>query len=436
MIWDKCLKRLLSDLSENDINLWLKPLQATETDTSLRILAPNQIIIEKVSNEYLNLITAACKDITGNLSFTVNISLPQNNHNNNPTTQSKLENNIPSNVDTRFCFNNFVEGRSNTMAKAFALQVAQEPLTQLNPLFIYGSTGLGKTHILHAIGNEIIKNEPDATVCYVHSEQFVNELINTIRTKNMSSIEEFKNKYRSVTALLIDDIQFFAGKDRSQEEFFHTFNALLQNKQRVIITSDKFPKEVNGLEPRLKSRMGWGLSVCIDPPDFETRVAILQEKALNQGITLSDEVAYYIAKNIKSNVRELEGVLYTLIANAKFKKSDINLDFTKETLKPTVNVHNRQITINNIQKQVARYYNIRLSDLLSKRRTRSLARPRQVAMYLSKELTDKSLPEIGDEFAGRDHTTVLYAHKKVKELMDELPEMEEDVRKLINLLSE
>jgi chromosomal replication initiator protein len=436
MLWEKCLKRLLSDISDKDINVWLKPLEVIENETSLKIFATNQHIINIVTKSYLDLIRAACIEISENQNFSVSITFPVSNSIDETPPTRQLENKIPSNVDKRFCFDNFVEGRSNTMAKAFAQQVAQEPLTQLNPLFIYGSTGLGKTHLLHAIGNEILKYDSKAVVCYVHSEQFVNELIYLIRTKNMSSIEQFKKKYRSVSALLIDDIQFFAGKEASQEEFFHTFNALLQNKQRVIITSDKFPKEVNGLDPRLKSRMGWGLSVCIDPPDFETRVAILQEKAINQGIQLVDDVAYYIAKNIKSNVRELEGVLYTLIANAQFKKSEITLTFAKETLKPTVNVHNRQITINIIQKQVARYYNIRLSDLLSKKRTRSLARPRQIAMYLAKELTDKSLPEIGDEFAGRDHTTVLYAHKKIKQLINEFPEFEEDARKLINLLNE
>jgi chromosomal replication initiator protein len=435
MIWEKCLKRLESELSVNDINIWLKPLQIIEDQNKLTIVAPNDIIIDKIKSDFLPLITLAIKDISKK-DIIINISLPvqsikspSESRNNN-----KLKNiiNIPSNIDARFTFDNFVEGSSNAIAKASSLQVAQQPLTQFNPLLLYGSTGLGKTHLLHAIGNLILKNDPNAIVCYVHSEQFVNGMINALRT---GSISEFKNQYRSVSALLIDDIQFFAGKDRTQEEFFHTFNSLLGCKQRVIITCDKFPKEVNGLESRLKSRLGWGLSVCIDPPDFETRVAILQKKAIQQGFKLSDEVAYFIAKKIKSNVRELEGALNTLWANASFMHVDISLEFTKQTLKELFNVHHRHITIENIQKQTANYYNIRLSDLLSKKRTRSLARPRQMGMYLAKELTDKSLPEIGEAFGGRDHTTVLYAQKKIKQLFDEKPEFLEDKHKLVNLLT-
>lgn len=438
MIWEKCLKRLESDLSVNDINIWLKPLQVVEQNNQLNIIAPNDIIIDKITSDYLSLIHLAIKDIS-DIQYSINLSLPQQSESNkNENSMLSGINKIPvaalpSNVDPRFTFDNFVEGRSNTIAKASSLQVAQEPLTQFNPLLLYGSTGLGKTHLLHSIGNMIIDKNPDAVVCYVHSEQFVNGMINALRT---GSITEFKNQYRSVSALLIDDIQFFAGKERTQEEFFHTFNSLLECKQRVIITCDKFPKEVNGLESRLKSRLGWGLSVCIDPPDFETRVAILQKKAIQQGFVLNDDVAYYIAKKIKSNVRELEGALNTLWANANFMHVDISLEFTKDTLKELFNVHHRHITIDNIQKQTANYYNIRLSDLLSKKRTRSLARPRQMGMYLAKELTDKSLPEIGEAFGGRDHTTVLYAYKKMKQLFDETPEFLEDKHKLVNLLTD
>ena len=433
MIWGKCLKRLESELSVSDINIWLRPLQIIEESTKLIIIAPNDIIIDKIKSDFLPLINLAIKEIS-NENIIITISLPFQVPKPNIPNKDKLQTlvNIPSNIDERFTFENFVEGSSNAIAKASSLQVAQQPLTQFNPLLLYGSTGLGKTHLLHAIGNLILKNDPSAIVCYVHSEQFVNGMINALRT---GSIAEFKKQYRSVSALLIDDIQFFAGKDRTQEEFFHTFNSLLECKQRVIITCDKFPKEVNGLESRLKSRLGWGLSVCIDPPDFETRVAILQKKAIQQGFKLSDEVAYFIAKKIKSNVRELEGALNTLWANASFMHVDISLEFTKQTLKELFNVHHRHITIENIQKQTANYYNIRLSDLLSKKRTRSIARPRQMGMYLAKELTDKSLPEIGDAFGGRDHTTVLYAHKKIKQLFDEKPEFLEDKHKLINLLT-
>ncbi len=435
MIWSKCLKRLESDIDASDINMWLKPLQVIETTDSITVVAPNDIVVDKVNKDFLSLIKLALKDISP-VDYRLIVSLPVSSSKtltaNNATKPNELVNTLPSNIDPRFTFDNFVEGSSNSMAKAAALQVSQEFLAQFNPLLMYGSTGLGKTHLLHAIGNKILDNDKNAVVCYVHSEQFVNGMINALRT---NTISEFKSQYRSVTALLIDDIQFFAGKNRTQEEFFHTFNSLLELKQRVIITCDKFPKEVNGLESRLKSRLGWGLSVCIDPPDFETRVAILQKKAIQSGYVLKDNVAYYIAKKIKSNVRELEGALNTLWANASFMHVDITLEFTKKTLKELFNVHHRHVTIENIQKQTANYYNIRTSDLLSKKRTRSLARPRQMAMFLAKELTDKSLPEIGEAFGGRDHTTVLYAHKKIIQLFDEIPEFLEDKQKLINLLT-
>lgn len=434
MVWGKCLKRLESELNVNDINIWLKPLQVVESSKTLTLIAPNDIIIDKIKGDYLALIKLALKDVS-DIEYLVYVKLPQQVPVESKESKQNIDLSIkqlPTNIDDRFTFDNFIEGSSNTIAKVSALQVAQEPLTQFNPLLLYGSTGLGKTHLLHAIGNKILENDPNAIVSYVHSEQFVNGMINALRT---NTITDFKKQYRSVSALLIDDIQFFAGKERTQEEFFHTFNSLLECKQRVIITCDKFPKEVNGLESRLKSRLGWGLSVCIDPPDFETRVAILQKKAIQQGFKLVDDVAYYIAKKIKSNVRELEGALNTLWANASFRHVDISLEFTKHTLKELFNVHHRHITIDNIQKQTANYYNIKLSDLLSKKRTRSLARPRQMAMYLSKELTDKSLPEIGEAFGGRDHTTVLYAHKKIKQLFDEVPDFFEDKQKLINLLT-
>jgi len=434
MIWEKCLKRLESDIALNDINIWLKPLQAIEDKTNLTLVVPNDIIIEEINAKYLNLIKLALKEITS-VDYNISVVLPQQHQvaETIKTTNSLSGSPIVSNIDDRFTFENFVEGSTNSIAMASALQVAQEPLTQFNPLLIYGSTGLGKTHLLQAIGNKIIENDPNAVVCYVHSEQFVNGMITAIKNKTM---DKFQSQYRSVSALLIDDIQFFAGKGRSQEEFFHTFNSLLEYKQRVIITCDKFPKEVNGLEPRLKSRLSWGLSVCIDPPDFETRVAILQKKASQQGLNLPDNVAYYIADKIKSNVRELEGALNTLWATANFMHVDISLEFTKQTLKELFNAHHRHITIENIQKQTANYYNIRQSDLLSKSRKRSLTRPRQLAMYLSKELTDKSLPEIGENFGGRDHTTVLYAHRTMLRLFDEEPDLFEDKQKLINILSD
>ncbi len=433
MLWEKCLNRLTSEIDKQIIDIWLKPLQVKQTNNNLTIIAPNSLIVDKIKSEFLSLITLALNDITQS-DITVNISLPQQTPQKQqiPLSHSIDTSSIPSNLNVKFTFESFVEGNSNSIAKAAALQVAQESLTQFNPLIIYGSTGLGKTHLLHAIGNKILQDDSNASVTYVHSEQFVNNMIYALGNK---SISEFKKQYRSVTALLIDDIQFFAGKNRSQEEFFHTFNTLLECNQRVIITSDRFPKEVNGLEPRLKSRLGWGLSVPIDPPEFETRVAILKNKAIQQGFILADDVAFILAEKIKSNVRELEGALNTLWAKAHFKKTDITLDFAKQELKELFNIHSRHISIEKIQKQVVNYYNIRLSDLLSKKRTRSLVRPRQMAMYLSKELTDKSLPEIGEQFGGRDHTTVLYAHKKVVLLFEENPEFLEDKQKLINLLT-
>lgn len=435
MTWNKCLDRLRAEVDAKDIALWLKPLRVKETDEGLELFAPNDILAHRVRDNYLSLIRKACEEIRNRpcavrLRLSADSSTPKKNRTALPEQpQARLE----SNVDPRFTFDNFVEGQSNTIAKASALQIAEEPLTQFNPLLLYGSTGLGKTHLLHAIGNRILELQPNAIVYYTHSEQFVNATIRAIKNQEM---DQLKQQFRSVDALLIDDIQFFAGKERTQEEFFHTFNSLLELKQRVIITCDRYPKEVNGLKNRLKSRLGWGLSVAIDPPDFETRVAILLQKARQQGIQISDKVAFYIAKKLRSNIRELEGALNTLWANARFTGATIDIEFTKQTLRELFTIHHRQVTIENIQKATANYYNIRLSDLLSKKRTRSIARPRQLAMFLAKELTDKSLPEIGEAFGGRDHTTVLHACRKMEQLFGEEPDYAEDKQKLINLLTE
>ncbi len=436
MLWDKCLKRLQAELDKNDIALFLKPLRVKETTTGLELFAPNEILAHRVRDNYLDLIRKACEDILQH-PCEVNLCLgtgaqPQTKEKPDPP-RDRPQARLKSNIDARFTFENFVEGQSNAIAKASALQIAEEPLTQFNPLLLYGSTGLGKTHLLHAIGNRILERQPQAIVYYTHSEQFVNATIRAIKNQEMDRLKE---QFRSVDALLIDDIQFFAGKERTQEEFFHTFNSLLELKQRVIITCDRYPKEVNGLKNRLKSRLGWGLSVAIDPPDFETRVAILLHKARQQGIQISDKVAFYIAKKLRSNIRELEGALNTLWANARFTGATIDIEFTKKTLRELFSIHHRQVTIENIQKTIANYYNIRLSDLLSKKRTRSIARPRQMAMYLAKELTDKSLPEIGEAFGGRDHTTVLHACRKMEQLFTEEPDYAEDKQKLINLLTE
>ncbi|KAJ1443938.1 bacterial dnaA protein-domain-containing protein, partial [Ochromonadaceae sp. CCMP2298] len=335
-------------------------------------------------------------------------------------------------IKENYTFDSFVEGKSNQLAKAAATQVADNPGSAFNPVFIYGGTGLGKTHLLHAVGNGIMANKPDAKIVYMHSERFVQDMVKALQN---NAIEEFKRYYRSVDALMIDDIQFFANKERSQEEFFHTFNALLEGNQQIILTSDRYPKEIEGVEDRLKSRFGWGLTIAIEPPELETRVAILMKKAQQSKINLPHEVAFFIAKKLRSNVRELEGALNRVIANANFTGRPISIDFVKEALRDLLALQDKLVTIDNIQRTVAEYYRIRISDLLSKRRSRSIARPRQVAMALSKELTNHSLPEIGDAFGGRDHTTVLHACRKIKSLRDESHEIKEDYQNLIRTLS-
>ncbi len=434
-MWNQCLQRLLSELSENEISLWIQPLRVKETSKGLELFAPNEILAQRVRDNYLDLIRRACEDISQR-PCTIKLSLSADAGASGKSvkkTAQKPPVRLQSNVDSRFTFDNFVEGKSNAIAKASAIQIAEDAETPFNPLLLYGSTGLGKTHLLHAIGNRILQLQPQAIVYYITSERFVNSTVQALRTRNINRLKE---EFRSVNALLIDDIQFFADKEHTQEEFFHTFNTLLELKQRVIITCDRYPKEVSGLKSRLKSRLGWGLSVAIDPPDLETRVAILLQKARQQNIQISEEVAFYLAKRLRSNIRELEGALNTLWANAKFIGATIDIDFTKNTLRKLFEVNSRQVSISNIQKTTADYYNIKLSDLLSKKRNRSIARPRQLAMYLAKELTDKSLPEIGEAFGGRDHTTVLHACRKMEQLFNEEPDYAEDKQKLINRLTE
>jgi chromosomal replication initiator protein len=335
-------------------------------------------------------------------------------------------------LNKKFVFDSFVEGNSNQLARAASWQVAERPGDAYNPLFIYGGVGLVKTHLMHAIGNTILKNNPEAKVLYLHSERFVADMVKALQT---NSINEFKRFYRSLNALLIDDIQFFAGKDRSQEEFFHTFNALLEGQQQIILTSDRYPKEIEGMEERLKSRFGWGLTVAVEPPELETRVAILISKAEQSNIELPYEVAFFIAKRIRSNVRELEGALRRVIANAHFTGKPITIDFVHEALRDLLALQDKLVTIENIQKTVAEYYKVKVADLLSKRRSRSIARPRQMAMALAKELTNHSLPEIGDHFGGRDHTTVIHACRKVKELIQDDNDFAEDYKNLMRTLS-
>ncbi|WP_425439292.1 chromosomal replication initiator protein DnaA [Pseudoalteromonas denitrificans] len=440
--------------------MWVRPLQAESTEDTLTIFAPNRFVLDWVRDKYLNrineLLIEICGDEAPKLHFGVggnkpNVSAPVHKEQETvepretvTASQSRKVKPVPAvvepapksfpkaNIKDTYTFDSFVEGKSNQLAKAAAVQVADNPGTAFNPVFIYGGTGLGKTHLLHAVGNGIIANKPDAKIVYMHSERFVQDMVRALQN---NAIEEFKRYYRSVDALLIDDIQFFANKERSQEEFFHTFNALLEGNQQIILTSDRYPKEIDGVEDRLKSRFGWGLTIAIEPPELETRVAILMKKAQQSQIKLPEEVAFFIAKRLRSNVRELEGALNRVIANHNFTGRPITIDFVKEALRDLLALQDKLVTIDNIQRTVAEYYRIRVSDLLSKRRTRSIARPRQVAMALSKELTNHSLPEIGDAFGGRDHTTVLHACRKIKSLREETHEIKEDYQNLIRTLS-
>ncbi len=337
-----------------------------------------------------------------------------------------------SNLNKNFVFENFVVGKSNQLGLAAATQVSENPGGSYNPLFIYGGVGLGKTHLMHAVGNALCENKPGAKVVYLHSERFVADMVKALQ---LNAINDFKRYYRSVDALLIDDIQFFAGKERSQEEFFHTFNALLEGGQQIIVTCDRYPKEIDGLEERLKSRFGWGLTVAIEPPELETRVAILKKKAEQVSMDLPNDAAFFIAQRIRSNVRELEGALKRVIANAHFSGREISVELVRESLKDLLALQDRLVSTDNIQRVVAEYYKIKVSDLHSKRRSRSVARPRQVAMYLAKDLTNHSLPEIGDVFGGRDHTTVLHACRKIKELLETDADIKEDVKNLLRILT-
>ena len=351
-----------------------------------------------------------------------------------PTRQVEVEGSIKhhSSLNTQFTFETFVEGKSNQLALAASRQVAENPGASYNPLFLYGGVGLGKTHLMHAVGNSLVKHNPNARVVYLHSERFVADMVKALQ---LNAINDFKRYYRSVDALLIDDIQFFAGKERSQEEFFHTFNALLEGGQQMILTCDRYPKEISGVEERLKSRFGWGLTVAVEPPELETRVAILMKKAEQHRVDLPHEAAFFIAQRIRSNVRELEGALKRVIASAHFMGRKIDIDLIRESLKDLLALQDKQVSIDNIQRTVAEYYKIKVADILSKRRSRSVARPRQIAMALSKELTSHSLPEIGDAYGGRDHTTVLHACRKVKELTGTDSEIRDDYKNLLRSLT-
>jgi chromosomal replication initiator protein len=430
---------LEAELPEQQFNTWVRPLQAMEGAGALKLLAPNRFAVDWINANLLPRIGELLRDEStgdvpivtvevGSRSASLRAAAPALSV--HPRRGEGLV--VGARLNADFSFASFVEGKSNQLAKAAARQVAENPGRAYNPLFLYGGVGLGKTHLMHAIAHVVKLNDPEARVAYVHSERFVGDMVRALQHNSMN---EFKTAYRSLDALLIDDIQFFAGKERSQEEFFHTFNELLEGQHQVILTCDRYPKEVEGLEERLKSRFGWGLTVAIEPPELETCAAILMTKAQAAGVALPEEVAFFIAKRIRSNVRELEGALRRVIANSRFTGRAINVEFTKEALKDLLSLQAKLVTVENIQKTVADYYKVRMADLLSKRRSRSVARPRQVAMALAKELTSHSLPEIGDAFGGRDHTTVLHACKRIRGLRDTEQRIKEDYSNLLRTLA-
>ena len=440
-IWNSCLSRLENEISSNDLNTWIRPLQAEEENDVIKLLAPNQFIIAHVKEQFLAKIEDAIYEFSSG-QYTVKIEIGSKNvkpalspgrpiRPNRASLESQKKR-TPNFINTAFTFENFVEGKSNQLAKAASLQVSENIGKAYNPLLIYGASGLGKTHLMHAIGNAILVKNPNANIVYLHSEKFVQDMVKAFQ---QNSIDAFKEYYRNVDALFVDDIQFFAGKERSQEEFFHTFNSLLEKKNQVVLTCDKYPKEIEGLEDRLKSRFGWGLPVAVEPPDLETRAAILMNKAQQNNVELDQDVAFFIGKRIPSNVRDLEGALRRVLANAQFTGTEITIDFAKEVLHDLISLQDKLVSIENIQKTVAEYFKIRIADLLSKSRKQSVTRPRQIAMSLARELTSHSLPEIGDAFSGRDHTTVINACKRIKELRGSDYKVDEDYANLLRSLT-
>lgn len=485
-LWNECLTTLEKELPQQQFNTWVRPLQGEVRNNTLALYAPNKFVLDWVKEKFLGRIESLVTELSQDIQVPVALKIGSLKGNESPAPQqtSPVRSNTSSSsrrirddsgdrrahqsrsdsqkgsresaqsddwektkdrrveveggtkyqsyLNPAFTFDTFVEGKSNQLARAAAVQVAENPGGAYNPLFLYGGVGLGKTHLMHSIGNEIVAKNPNAKVVYLHSERFVADMVKALQ---INAINEFKRHYRSVDALLIDDIQFFAKKERSQEEFFHTFNALLEGGQQMILTCDRYPKEIDNMEERLKSRFGWGLNVMVQPPELETRVAILMKKAEQNNVVLSSEAAFFIAQKIRSNVRELEGALKLVAANAHFTGQEITPSFIRECLKDLLAIHDKQVSIENIQRTVAEYYKIKVADLLSKRRTRSVTRPRQMAMALAKELTNHSLPEIGDAFGGRDHTTVLHACKKIVELRESDSNIREDHSNFIKTLT-
>ena len=446
--WKHCLEQLEVELSSQQFDTWIRPLHAIEKNGSVELLAPNRFVQDWINERYLSRIEELLSNTRPNqekVLVQLGVGTRQARSEEEQSSQPKRlvgsgekpavkkpVGGTPNSLNRAFNFDAFVEGNSNQLARAASVQVSTNPGGAYNPLFIYGGVGLGKTHLMHAIGWQILENDPSAKIAYLHSERFVADMVSALQH---NKINEFKRYYRSLNTLLIDDIQFFAKKERSQEEFFHTFNALLEGQHQIVLTCDRYPKEVSGLEERLKSRFGWGLTVAIEPPELETRVAIVRKKALKTSVELPDDVSFFIAERFRSNVRELEGALNRVIANANLTKQPINLEFTKNALRDLLKIQDKQVTIENIQKTTAEYYKIRVADLLSKRRNRSITRPRQIAMSITKDLTTHSLPEIGDAFGGRDHTTVIHAHRKIKELRETESRVDEDYTNLTNIIT-
>ena len=424
-IWHKCLEELSDTLTEKEMRMWIKPLSVKQDDNEIKLFAPNKFMKEEVEKNFLDKILSTLGRFNKNIMVSLNIG---SNVQHKETTK-EIPSGFKTNLSNEMTFDTFVEGKSNQLAKAACLSVINEPGI-FNPLYIYGGVGLGKTHLLHSIGNQLSRN--NKKVVYLHSEKFVQNMVTALRN---NQIEEFKKFYRSLDVLLLDDMQFFAGKERSQEEFFHTFNSLFENKKQVVLTCDKYPKEVNGLEDRIKSRLVWGMNVSIDPPDLETRVAILQAKAELLDAPITTEVAFFLAKNINSNVRELEGNLRRVIATSRFKKCSVTLEFAKECLADLLSLNQRMITIEQIQKVTAAYYKTRVADILSSKRDKKNTLPRHVAMALCKDLTNNSLPTIGDGFGGRDHTTVLHANKKIQKLKKEDAQLAQDINNITHILN-
>ncbi len=433
-IWNNCLSKLENEIPSSDFSTWIRPLQAVEEGEKLKLLAPNRFIIDHLKQHFLTKVEDAVYEFSNG---TLVIQFEIGSKKTAPLIQPKQKKTVVKNkrsnyLNKAFTFDSFVEGKSNQLARAASIQVSGNIGKSYNPLFIYGGSGLGKTHLMHAIGNAVIEKNPETNVVYLHSEKFVQDMVQAFQH---NTINAFKDYYRSVDLLLMDDIQFLAGKERSQEEFFHTFNNLLDKKHQVVLTCDQYPKEIEGLEDRLKSRFGWGLPVTIEPPDLETRAAILIKKANLVNVDLPQEVAFFIGKKIPSNVRDLEGALRRVVANAQFTGKEITIDFTKEALHDLISLQDKLVSIDNIQKTVAKYFKIRVADLSSKNRRQSITRPRQIAMYLARELTSHSFPEIGETFGGRDHTTVINACKRIAALKENDVKVSEDYQNLLRTLS-